>query len=343
MDKKILIVGAGGYIGTEMVTTFLKKDYEIIALDRFYFGNTLEHLKQHKNLRIIKDDINNIDKNILKNVDVIINLASISNDPASELQPEITHKINYEGAIKLAQLAKEMHIKKYIFASSCSVYGAGKDIVDELSETAPISVYAKSKITAEKELLKIADATFCITILRMATIYGLSKRRMRFDLIVNLMTLHAWKNKKIFIMGGGKQWRPLVHVADAIEAFDLILLEKSKKKINKEIFNVGSNIQNFQVSQVANLFKKHFPDVVIETAPDDPDKRSYQVNFNKIKKVLGYKTKKTIDDGIKEIKEALENGEVTDDIRTNTSWYYRYLIDADKLLSEVKIKEKLFL
>jgi nucleoside-diphosphate-sugar epimerase len=172
--------------------------------------------------------------------------------------------------------------------------------------------------------------------------YGLSSRRMRFDLIVNLMTLHAWKNKKIIVLGGGKQWRPLVHVDDVINAFKLVVDCANKKKVYKEIFNVGSNAQNYQVSQVANIVKKILPDTTVYDAPDDPDKRNYNVNFDKIKNILNFYPTKSVEDGVKEIVDALENGQVNDSLETVTVKYYKHLIDSDKLLSKVKLNGSLF-
>lgn len=340
---RILVAGAGGYVGTELVPFLLAAGHKVIALDRFYFGETLSSITNTKSLTIIKDDIRYFKKDVLKNVDVVINLASISNDPASELNPQITHAINHEGAVRLAKLAKEMKVAKYIFASSCSVYGAKNGIVTEESPVYPISEYAKSKRRAEEDLLKLSDKTFHVTIFRISTLYGLSKYRMRFDIIINIMTLHAWKNKKIFIRGQGEQWRPLVHVHDCINAFNLVINEKNDSKISKQIFNLGSNDQNFQVFQVASRFKQYFPELEIESVPDDPDNRSYHVNFDKIATILHFKTQKTIDDGIKEIKDALENGEITDSgTITHTLRHYQYLIEADKLLSEIKMNDKLF-
>lgn len=341
--KKVLLAGAGGYIGTEFVRTLLKEEREIIALDRFFFGDTLDEYKNFKNLKIVKDDIRYVDKKILKGVDTVINLASISNDPASELNPQITQEINYEGALRLAAIAKEMKVKKYLFASSCSVYGAEDGIVSEESPVYPISEYAKSKRKAEEQILKLADDTFCVTVFRTATVYGISRKRMRFDIIINIMTLHAWKNNKIYIRGEGTQWRPLIHVTDCIQGFMLVMNEKDKTKINKQIFNLGSNEQNYQVFQVAAKFKKYFPDLVIESVPDDPDNRSYHVNFDKISQTLRFKAKKTIDDGITEIKNALEKGEISDaGTATHTLRHYQYLIEADKILSGVKLDNKLF-
>ncbi|OGM02428.1 hypothetical protein A2115_03125 [Candidatus Woesebacteria bacterium GWA1_41_8] len=340
--KKVLIAGAGGYLGTKLTKYLLAKGYEIIALDRFFFGDTLSSLSQNKNLIIIKDDIRFIDDRALKDVDVVVNLAAISNDPAGDLNLKITREINLEGAVRLASLAKKKGVKKYIFSSSCSVYGVGEGELVEESRTAPVSEYGRSKVEAETALLAEAGEKFCVTVLRMATLYGLSESRMRFDLIINVMTLHAWRDRKIYIMGGGKQWRPLLHIDDAVRAFELILMTRKLSLINKRIFNVGSNSQNFQVFQIANRFKKHFRDLSIEVAPGDPDPRSYKVNFDKINKLLDFEVKKTIDDGIKEIKIALENGTIADDLKTNTLKYYQYLMESEMVLNSIKIRDRLF-
>jgi nucleoside-diphosphate-sugar epimerase len=342
IKQKVLIAGAGGYIGSKMVETFLGYDCQIVALDRFFFGNTLQDLEVNPKLHIVKDDIRFFDKKILEGVEVVIDLASISNDPSSELLPAVTESINYEGAVRLAKLAKECGVKRYIFSSSCSVYGAGDEILNEESAVRPISTYAKSKIAAEKDLLDLADDQFCVTLLRNGTVYGLSKRRMRFDLIVNIMTLHAWKNGQIFIMGGGKQWRPLVHIDDVISAFYAVMNESDQSKINHQVFNVGSNEQNYQVFQVASRFRSYFPNILIEDTPDDPDPRNYHVNFDKINRILNFSPTKTIDDGIREIKEALDLRVVTDDIKTKTVEFYKYLISADKFLLDIKIENRLF-
>ena len=186
MYKTILITGAGGYIGSKMVENFLEKGKKIIALDRYFFGDNLNDLAQKFDLKIVKDDIRFFDKNILKNVDVVIDFAAISNDPASDLLPSITETINHLGNVRVAKLAKEMGSKKYILSSSCSVYGAGNGILNETSPTSPISTYSKCKLAAEADILDLADNNFCVTLLRNGTVYGLSKRRMRFDLIINI-------------------------------------------------------------------------------------------------------------------------------------------------------------
>ncbi|OFY62611.1 MAG: hypothetical protein A3H98_12660 [Bacteroidetes bacterium RIFCSPLOWO2_02_FULL_36_8] len=340
--ETILITGAGGYIGTYMVEHFLSIGYKVIALDRFFFGNTLDNLSFNKKLKIVKNDIRLLNINHFKGVDSVIDLAAISNDPASELFPSITRDINYKGAVHVAKMAKKAGVKIYVFSSSCSMYGAGNGIVNEKSHLAPISTYAKCKIAAENEIIKLSTKNFCVTSMRNATVYGVSNRRMRFDLLINVMTLHAWKNRKIFVLGQGKQWRPLIHIYDLVNAFRLILEEKEESKINGEIFNVGSNEQNFQVVNIANYFRNFFQDLAIEVTPSDPDTRSYRVNFDKITKTLGFTVSKTIDDGILEIKSALDKGIITDSIQTRTLDYYKYLISADKILSSVKISGRLF-
>lgn len=343
MNKKhIFITGAGGYIGSEMVPMLLEDNYYVSALDRYFFGDVFKKLKKSNNLTVIREDIRSFNKKLLKNVDIVVDLASISNDPSSEINPKITWQINHRGAVRVASLAKEMGVERYIFSSSCSIYGGGKETFDEISKPNPISVYAKSKLAAEEDLLSLASSNFAVSVLRNATVYGVSKKRMRFDLMINVMTLNAWKNKKIYVLGGGTQWRPLIHVSDCINAFKLIAAEKDLKKINRQIFNIGSNSQNYQVIKVARRFLKFFPDLIIEIVPDDPDPRNYKVNFNKISKIFNFKTKKNIDDGIKEILESLRKGEITESLKTSTLNFYKFLIEGEKLLSSVRLRNRLF-
>jgi len=344
MKGTILITGAGGYIGTQMVKDFLSRGYKVKALDRYFFGYDFDDVASG-DLEVIKDDIRWFKPEILKGVDVVIDLSSISNDPSAELNPVATNEINYLGALNMAQKAKELGVKKYILSSSCSIYGAGSDkrMLTEESELNPVSKYAESKINAERDISTLSDKNFSVTFLRNATAYGLSKDRMRFDLILNIMTLNAWKNQKIFILGGGDQWRPLCHIKDIIKAFRLVTEEQDIAKINKQAFNVGSNEQNYKVKQVAHIFKEIFPNIKIENIPSDPDKRSYNVCFDKINKVLNFKTELAPVDGIREIARALNEDLVSgDEIRTNTLKFYKYLLDADKVLSKVKIKNRIF-
>lgn len=343
MSKRILITGAGGYIGSRMVERYLKDNIEVIALDRFFFGDVLSDLSKKKNLRIIKDDTRFVDGKIFKNVDCVIDLASISNDAAGSLNPKITTEINHKACTRIAKLAKLNGVNRYIFASSCSVYGKNENLVQEDSPTDPITEYAKSKVAAEKDLLKLTDKNFVVTILRNATVHGVSKRRMRFDLMINLMTLTAWRDNVILIYSGGKQWRPLVHIDDCIDAFSLVRDYSDTNKIQGEIFNVGSNTQNYQVIRVARILRKYFPNIAIRHSKDHPESRDYHVDFTKINRILGFKTKRTIEDGIRDVKNSLQKKEIDFNIKTVTLDYYKYLMEADKVLDFVKIKGKLYL
>ncbi|MCK4325581.1 SDR family oxidoreductase [bacterium] len=342
MKTTVLIVGGAGYIGSVLTTALLQRGYKVKVLDRLFFGaEPVEKHLNNSNFELIKGDIRYVSERIFKDTNAVINLAAISNDPSCELDSSATRAVNYKGTVRVAKLAKKMGVDKFVFSSSCSVYGCGADInLTEESALSPLSLYALTKVMAEKEILKLGNNDFIVTILRNATVYGISKR-MRFDLVVNMMTLNAFKNKKIHIIGGGLQWRPNIHVQDVCNAF-IKVLESSPSKVQKQIFNVGSKEQNYQVIQIANMVKNTMPDIVIEKVPSDPERRDYNVNFDKITNILGYSTGKTVVDGILEIKEGLERGIITDDIKTRTLDYYKYLLEANKIIKSVSVKGKIF-
>ena len=338
----IFVAGAGGYIGSVLLETLLDAGHTVRAFDRFFFrAEVLADLRPRSQLEIVRGDTRSVDHRTLAGVDVAIDLAGISNDPACDLDPSITKDINMTGAHHLAAIAKQAGVPRYIYSSSCSVYGQGSgDSSTEESVTNPVSLYAKSKVDAERELLALADDAFTVTILRNATVYGLS-RRMRFDLVINLMTLYAYKHRRIHVLGGGKQWRPLVHVGDVASAF-VTMMEAPRDKVSGQIFNVGSNEQNYQVYQIAQMVRDVVPHTEVEVVPDDPDRRTYLVDFSKIKNALDFKVRKTPYEGIVEIKQALERGKVDDTIATRTVQYYRYLLEAEKLLQEVSYNGRIF-
>ena len=340
---KVMVTGGAGYIGSTLCEGLLKLGHEIICLDRVFFGLALiKDLLMHPNFTLVRDDIRTVDKSVFENVDVVMDLAGISNDPACDLDQRITEEVNHQGTVRVAHLAKESGVKRYILSSSCSIYGAGVEVqLTEQSITKPVSLYAKSKLDAENNIKDLADDQFCVTILRSATVYGLS-RRMRFDLLVNIMTLHAYIKRKIYVLGGGQQWRPNVHIQDVCKAF-IMTMEAPQEKINGEVFNVGSNEQNFQVIQVANMIRDIVPYTEVEIVHDDPDKRSYNVSFDKIARVLNYKVERSIMEGAVEVKQALERGQISgDDMRTSTLKYYRYLLDAERILEDVCLKGRVF-
>ncbi len=311
---KILVTGGAGYIGSVLVDKLLGKGYGVRVLDCLFFGEEpiKKHLKNPK-FELLKGDIRNLNDfpDLLKDVDAVVHLASLSNDPACDIDPQDTIDININASVKLAELCKKNKVGRFIFSSSCSVYGAGEDIIlDEHSEKAPLSLYAKSKIDFENKLLDIMDKDFSPVILRNGTIFGLSPR-MRFDLIVNVMTKYAVTKKKVFIVGGGSNWRPLMHVDDAANAI-IIALEAPIEKVMGEIFNVGSNDMNYRVKDVAAIIKKVLPSIEVEYTTSDVDNRSYRVNFDKIANKLGFKAKKSVEDGVKEMARAIDENALND-------------------------------
>lgn len=328
------MTGAGGYIGTQLVRDLLKAGNQVTAVDRYFFGfEPIADMTSNKNLTVLQKDIRDLSVSDLKEHDAVCDLACLSNDPAGEIDPELTYQINRDGRIHVANTAKKAGVKKYILSSSCSVYGQGEDPeLTEKSATNPISVYAKSTLQAEEHNLSLSDNNFSVTALRNATVFGLSTR-MRFDLVVNLMTLTAFQKGRIIVMGGGLQWRPLVHLSDVSLAFQSVI-KADQSKVKSEIFNIG--LSNFQIKNLAYLVREELPfPIEIDTAPDDPDKRDYNVVFDKAEKILNFKAKTTVTDGIREIYLALKSGKVDTGIKTVTVQWYRNIIEAKKLLDEI--------
>ena len=329
-----MVTGAGGYIGTQLVRDLVKSGYEVTAVDRFFFGREpLSEFITNKKVNIVQKDIRDLTEKDLSGHDAVCDLACLSNDPAGEIDPQLTYSINRDGRIHVANTAKSAGVEKYIISSSCSVYGKGEEPqLSETSKTNPISVYAKSTLEAEQHSLSIADNNFSVTSLRNATVFGLSTR-MRFDLVVNLMTLTAFQKGRIIVMGGGLQWRPLVHVSDVARAF-IAVIEAKKESINKEVFNIG--LDNFQIKNLAYLVREELPfPVEIDVAPDDADKRDYNVVFAKIAKQIGFKAKTDIQTGIKEIYFALKSGKVDAGPKTITVQWYRNILDAKDLVDSI--------
>ena len=315
---KVLVTGGAGYIGNILIPTLLRENYEVTVLDRFFFG---DYFEDHKNLTKINADSRNYDAEILKEIDAIIDLVAISNDPSGEAFQEATYQINYESRVRSAKLAKLNGVKRYILPSSCSIYGfQGKNfIADEKSPTNPLTSYAKANELAEKEILPLADESFTVTVIRQATVYGYSPR-MRFDLAINGMTFGAWKQRKLPLMRDGKQWRPMIHVQDTSDAL-IHILKADKDLINNEIFNAGSKHNVYQLGDLAKRVAQAVGEDVSIEWYGDKDTRSYNVSFNKIEEI-GFKAKLSAEDGVKELVSKLEKGELKKTKKTITlDWY----------------------
>lgn len=325
--KHVLITGGAGYIGTVMTETFLDAGHSVTVLDRFFFGDTLGHLRANPRLRLLRADSRDYPASVLKGIDAVCDLAALSNDPAGELDPRKTLEINHLARARTARFAKEQGVSRYVLASSCSIYGFQDEVVDETSKINPLTTYAEANGLAEQSNLPLADAGFTVTALRQATIYGAS-RRMRFDLAVNGMTLGVFRTGAVRIMRDGHQWRPFMHVKDTCRAF-LQVLDAEPDKVNGEIFNVSSDDQNVTILDLANRVSRACG---IEPKMDwygDPDHRSYRVSFKKIKDRLGYRTTLQPEDGAREIYEGLKAGTLKgDDPRANTLGWYKHLMSA---------------
>ncbi len=332
---KVLVTGGAGYIGSILSRTLLEKGYDVACLDRLFFGmNPIKEIADK--IRLIKDDIRWFKPEILKGIDAVFDLASLSNDPSGELEPQKTLEINYKGRVRVAKLSKKYGVTRYVLASTCSVYGFQEEILTEESSLNPLTTYAKANMLAEKEILPLADKTFTVTALRQATVYGLSPR-MRFDLAINGMVLGFYKNGKIPIMRDGKQWRPFIHVKDTSNAF-IKVLEADPELVNGQVFNAGSNEQNIQIFNLAKLIAESINLPFNYEWYGSPDKRSYRVSFNKIKETLNFKPHYTPKEGAKEVFNALKDGRVSgDDPRTITVKWYKRLLEMHTLITEVEI------
>ena len=295
----ILVTGGGGYIGTNLVDKLLKMGEKVRVIDTFWFGN---YLKKHKNLKTIKKDIHNCNVKDLKNVKTIFHLASVANDPASNLDPKLTWEISCLGTLKLCQLAKKAKIKKFIFASSGSVYGIKKEKkVHEKLSLVPISDYNKTKMIAEKVIENYKNDFKCYMI-RPGTVFGYS-RRMRLDLMINILTFHALTKNKITVFGG-KQIRPYIHIEDMTNLY----LHLLKNNIAPGIYNASAG--NLSAMDTAKEIKKIITNCKINIKKSN-DPRSYRLSNNKIIKT-GFKFNTSISQGINELINFYKKGKIRD-------------------------------
>lgn len=309
--NKILIIGGAGYLGSVLARRLLSKGYSVRVLDNVMYGGMGLAGINSPNFEFINGDIRDIRTLVdaIKGVDAVVHLAAIVGDPASALSPEETLEVNYFATKAIVNICKYNQINRFLFASTCSVYGAGSEaILTEDSDLVPLSLYANTKIESEKAILEEADENFSPTVFRMATLFGLSPR-MRFDLVVNLFAAQSNFNKKINVFGG-KQWRPHLHVQDAADAY-IAALEAPIEKA-KGIFNVGGDALNARIIDLADIYKGLFPDVNININDAAADARDYRVSFNKIRDTLKFEPKISLLAGVSEIKKEMDLGKFAD-------------------------------
>ncbi len=306
--KKILVTGNLGYIGSVICQDLINEGYNVVGFDtNYYCDKKLIPFEYVKEIKQIRKDLRNAEIEDFKGIEAVIHLAALSNDPLGKLNPELTNEINFKASLRLAELVKKAGASKFLFSSSCSIYGQTKNgMLDESATMNPLSAYAHSKVNLEKRLSKLADDSFSPVFLRNGTAYGVSPN-MRFDLVVNNLTGWGFTTKEIKILSDGKAWRPIVHIRDISNAF-LAALKAPKDIIHNEAFNVGMNSENYQVKDMAEEIHNQMRDCQVKIlGKDNPDARDYNVNFDKINNNLkDFKPQWTLKKGIKELKDIFE-------------------------------------
>ncbi len=300
--RRVLVIGGGGYIGSVLVRQLLEKGYGVTVLDKFLYGReSLEGLEDGA-LRILTGDTRHVEDitRAAQDADAVVHLAELVGDPACALDPQRTIEMNYLATLLVAEVCKHQQINRLVYMSSCSVYGASQqdELLTEQSPLAPVSLYARLKIAAERALKELADSNFRPTILRLSTVFGPSPRP-RFDLVVNLLTAKALREGKITIFGGD-QWRPNVHVADVAETI-VHVLEAPLEAVGGEVFNVGADENNHTIEEIGRLVKQHVPTAALLIDEQSVDRRDYRVSFEKLKTTLGFTPRRSVSEGIKEI------------------------------------------
>lgn len=311
---KILVTGTEGYIGCLLAPLLLEDGHDVIGVDTGFYRQGWLYPGVAQSARTLNKDIRNISDADMDGVDAVVHLAELSNDPAGELNPNATFHINHEGSVRLAKLAKKAGVSRFVYASSCSVYGvAGEDLLDESSPVSPQTAYAQCKVKVETDVSEMADSDFSPTFLRNATAYGASPR-MRFDIVLNNLAGLAWTKNRIAMTSDGTPWRPLVHALDISQAVRKTLAAP-REVIHNQIFNVGDTGHNYRVREIAEIVANAFPGCELSFGPPDKDNRSYRVSFEKINTVLpGFACQWNAEKGARQLYEVFSSIQMSDEL-----------------------------
>ena len=306
---KVFVTGTEGYIGALLAPFLMQRGLEVVGLDTGYYRDGWLY-SDNRHLTCtpwaVNKDLRDISEKDLEGCDAVAHLAELSNDPLGQNKPEVTYRINHKGSVSLAEKARAVGIQRFVYTSSCSVYGAGTgDFLDETSATNPQTTYAECKVLVERDVGKMAGPDFCPVFLRNATAYGASPR-MRFDIVLNDLCALAWTTKRIAMVSDGSPWRPLVHVEDICEAIYRALVAPDDT-VRGKIFNVGQNSDNFRVREIAQIVAEEFPGCEVSVGPTGGDNRSYRVNFDRIHTELpGFRCRYTARDGARQLRAVFE-------------------------------------
>lgn len=340
---RVLVTGHDGYIGQVLVPMLQAAGHDVTGVDCELFAGCDLPGQPRPNLKTIVKDIRNIERSDVEGFDAILHLAGLSNDPLGDFDPEITYDINWRASVRLAELARDTGVKRFVFSSSCSNYGAaGDDYLDENAAFNPVTPYAESKVWTERDVAPLATDSFTPVFLRSSTAYGVSAR-LRGDLVVNNLVGYAFTTGHVLIKSDGKPWRPLVHIEDIALAFKSVM-EAPRELVHNEAFNVGATAENFRVREVADLVATIVPNSEVTFAGDaSPDARNYRVNCDKIARVVpGFKAKWTLEAGIRQVYEAYVAAKMTEAEFLSSRYFrlqrVRELMDAgviDKSLMHV--------
>ena len=337
--SNILVTGTEGYLGSVLAPELLRDGHDLLAVDAgFYKAGWLYDGVDVTPKTLVKD-IRHITPDDLEGIDAVVHMAELSNDPLGQFAPQLTHEINHGGSVRLATLAKEAGVERFVYMSSCSVYGIAEGVVDETSPVSPQTAYAECKALVEQDVAALADDSFSPTFLRNATAFGASPR-MRFDVVLNNLSGIAWTTNKIVMTSDGTPWRPLVHALDIARAIRMTVTSP-REAVHNQTFNVGSNAQNYQVREIAEIIADVFPGCEVSFGPSGGDNRSYKVNFDKIREVLpGYECEWDARRGAEQLHAVLSSVDLTDEEFAGRG--FTRLKQLEYLIRTGQVDEKLF-
>ena len=336
---RVLLTGHRGYIGSVLTKMLLQAGHQVTGLDTDFFVQN-RFVGEVADVSSLRTDLRDLELRDLEGYDAVLHLAALSNDPLGDINPQLTYEINFHATTRLARLSKQVGVKRFLFSSSCSMYGAaGSEMLDENAPFNPVTPYAESKVLAERELSNLADSEFSPVFLRNTTAYGVSPF-MRFDIVLNNLVAWAHATGRVRIQSDGTPWRPLIHIEDICRAF-LAVLDAPRELIHNQAFNVGITEENYQVRDLAQIVQQTVPGCTIEYAADGgPDPRSYRVDFSKIKNTLPrFVPHWNIRRGAQEIYAACQESKLT--LEDFEGPHYKRITQIRKLLADGQLDSHL--